>query len=228
MSNGTAVRPGATAPAPKPKTFKTLADLSSDQRDDSTIIEAPQTKDEIEKVVRDAKQRFRDTLPKGYLNEEEYRLYERLYGAPLRETTPEDVGIPEHADMGGSTSDRHGVLLRELADGEFEEVGYELAEQALLDGEAMDNFVIEKDPGYIELLARSDRERAALEQLQKDFEAVERAQEGSAYEAEEGPVDEDVPGNSQEESSWTTEDYPTYQKNSMAAPWRSCSRRTVW
>lgn len=186
---------------------------SQSQRDNSTNIEALQTKDEIEKVVRDAKQRFRDTLPKGYLNEEEYRLYERLYGAPLRETTPEDVGIPEHADMGGSTSDGQGVLLRELADGEFEEVSYELAEQAVPDGGAMDNSVIEKEPGYIDLLARSDRERAALEQLQRDFEAAERAQEESAYAAaEEELVDEDVPKDSQDGASWTIEDYPTYQQ----------------
>lgn len=84
--------------------------------------------EEIEQIVRDAKQRFRDTLPKGYLNDEEYAVYERLYGAPLRETRPEDVGIPEHADMGfqAPRPDNEGTLLRQLEGGEFEEITYEI------------------------------------------------------------------------------------------------------
>ncbi|KAJ4153951.1 hypothetical protein LMH87_010416 [Akanthomyces muscarius] len=164
-------------------------------------------------VVRNAKQRFRDTLPKGYLNEEEYRLYERLYGPPLRETTPEDVGIPEHADMGRANPDSEGVLLRELDGGEFEEVNYELAKQSVEDGESVDNFVFAKEPGYIDIVARSDRERIALEQLQEDFESAARAQEESADELEE-PDEADDRNGTEGETSWATGDYPTSQPTS--------------
>ena len=46
---------------------------------------------DIESVVRQARQTFGETLPKDYLSTEEYLLYERLYGPPLRETRPEDL-----------------------------------------------------------------------------------------------------------------------------------------
>ncbi|KAJ3473562.1 hypothetical protein NLG97_g10242 [Lecanicillium saksenae] len=258
--NGSAVRPGAPAP-PKPKTFKTLADLGSEasvaasrqhraecrgiaqlQRlhrqsatvppsrkhvaarqfsnprnlhSETTSAEAAKSPEDIEKVVRDAKQRFRDTLPKGYLNEAEYRLYERLYGPPLRETTPEDVGIPEHADMGRPNPDGEGILLRELDGSEFEEVNYELAEQAVAEGDGAENFVIEKEPGYIDIIARSDRERIALEQLQKDFEAARKAQDEAALEPDEEFEEEEEPFDGTEgEDSWASGEYPTYQHTS--------------
>lgn len=84
--------------------------------------------DAVEEFVRETKQRFRDTLPKGYLNEEELRVYLRLYGPPLRETEPDDVGIPTHADMGDEHPklSNEGTILRELEDGDFEEITYEL------------------------------------------------------------------------------------------------------
>ncbi len=178
--------------------------------------EAVQNTEDIEQVVRDAKQRFRDTLPKGYLSEEEYRLYERLYGPPLRETTPEDVGIPEHADMGRTNADGDGVLLRELDSGEFEEVSYELAQQSIADGESVDNLLVAKEPGYIDIVARSDRERIALEQLQQDFETTTRAQEEAAYEPEHPEEDDGQLDETEGETSWATGEYPTYQPTSTA------------
>lgn len=149
-------------------------------------------------------------MPKGYLNEEEYRLYERLYGAPLRETTPEDVGIPEHADMGGSRADGEGILLRELPDGEFEEVSYEVAREAVLDGNGSDNHVIQKQPGYVESVARNERERLAMEQLQRDFESAQREYEEKHEDLEE--EQDDMADSTEGETSWATESYPTYQE----------------
>lgn len=196
-------------------------------RSEATSEEVAQTAEDIEKVVREAKQRFRDTLPKGYLNDDEYRLYERLYGPPLRETTPEDVGIPEHADMGQPNPDGEGVLLRELDSGHFEEISYELAEKAVEDGENVENLVIEKEPGYIDIIARSERERAALEQLQKDFETARQAQEAqeayqaqvqeaqeesSALDRDEFEEDDGLLDGKEGESSWASGDYPTYQQ----------------
>lgn len=205
-----------TATPPSSRKAITARQLSDSRRFRAASVsgEALKTSGDIEQVVRDAKQRFRDTLPKGYLNEEEYRLYERLYGPPLRETTPEDVGIPEHADMGSANPDSEGVLLRELEGGEFEEVNYELAKQSMEAGESVDNFVVAKEPGYIDIVARSDREHLALEQLQEDFESAARAQEESAREQEQ-PEEGDNPVNGEEgETSWAAGDYPSYQPTS--------------
>ncbi|KFY40399.1 hypothetical protein V494_03526 [Pseudogymnoascus sp. VKM F-4513 (FW-928)] len=93
----------------------------------------------VEETVRHARQTFGETLPKDFLTAEEYQLYERLYGPPLRETTYEDLQIvedidPESEEWDGTVSN---VVLRENADGEFEEVemGEEYAGEGLGDAE---------------------------------------------------------------------------------------------
>lgn len=152
--------------------------------------------EEIEQVVRDAKQRFRDTLPKGYLNDEEYAVYERLYGAPLRETRPEDVGIPEHADMGPEAPrpDNEGILLRQLEGGEFEEVTYEIPlneNMEEMDGMASEAGLADLEmeqlshqvPGYVDLVARSQREYDALQKLSEDFKITQKQQQEAEDEA---------------------------------------------
>ncbi|KAL6866714.1 hypothetical protein J3F83DRAFT_740908 [Trichoderma novae-zelandiae] len=151
-------------------------------------ISGGQSAEDIEKVVREAKQRFRDTLPKGYLTEVEYALYERLYGPPLRETAPEDVGIPTHADMEGQVMrlNDEGTLLRQLEDGGFEEVIYR---KPLQDGaaeelsspeqlSASDSAVeaIEESSGYVDAVARNPREHEALQRLMEDFKAAQKKQ----------------------------------------------------
>jgi len=158
--------------------------------------ETPASPEEIEQIVRDAKQRFRDTLPKGYLNDEEYAVYERLYGAPLRETRPEDVGIPEHADMGPEASrpDNEGILLRQLEGGEFEEITYEIPPNETM--EEMDETIPEASladlkmdqlahqvPGYVDLVARSQREYDALQKLTEDFKITQKQQQEAEDEA---------------------------------------------
>ena len=77
--------------------------------------------------MRQAKHTFGNTLPKDYLSAEEYKVYERLYGAPLRTTLPEDVGM--HVDGEMPVEDYYEdpsrrVLLRDTVDGDIEEVAY--------------------------------------------------------------------------------------------------------
>ncbi|EGR46864.1 uncharacterized protein TRIREDRAFT_122900 [Trichoderma reesei QM6a] len=153
-----------------------------------SAIPGSQSAEDIEKVVREAKQRFRDTLPKGYLSVEEYALYERLYGPPLRETAPEDVGIPTHADMEGQVTrlSDEGTLLRELEGGGFEEVIYRLP---FADGEAEEPSIseqlsaseaaveaVEESLSYIDAVARNPREHEALQRLMQDFKAAQKKQ----------------------------------------------------
>ncbi|KAF9875129.1 hypothetical protein CkaCkLH20_07395 [Colletotrichum karsti] len=159
--------------------------------------------DDIETVVREAKQRFRDTLPKGYLSEEEYRLYERWYGPPLRETSPEDVGIEYLNEKVSEARVRHDgssepALLRQVEGGSYEEVSYvrkgvsqtpneELGEiiednvtsEISTEVEPTEEVEPEERENYINIVARNKREYDALMKLQKDFEANARAFEES-------------------------------------------------
>ncbi|GAB0137848.1 hypothetical protein EsDP_00006101 [Epichloe bromicola] len=177
-------------------------------RHSSSIEDQEDSSGDIEKVVRETKQRFRDTLPRGYLNEQEYALYERLYGPPLRETEPEDVGIPAHADMspGIPRSDDEGTLLRELESGEFEEVVYkvekqleesDLAQDAASSAEKNGHRLVEKAPGYVDMVARSRREHEALQRLVQDFEAAQktanRVEDEVAIDEEEQMEAEELP-----------------------------------
>ncbi|KAL3298354.1 37s ribosomal protein rsm22 [Colletotrichum asianum] len=164
---------------------------------------------DIETTVREAKQRFRDTLPKGYLSEEEYRLYERWYGPPLRETTPEDIGIEYLNEKTSEAAVRKDgsaepALLRRGEGGSYEEVSYvrkgkrktpdqifeeivedNLASELSTEVEPAQEPAPEAEPepeereNYINVVARNRREYDALMKLQKDFEASARAYEES-------------------------------------------------
>ncbi|KAM0132043.1 hypothetical protein ACHAO1_007012 [Botrytis cinerea] len=137
---------------PRPNTlrlFSTTLTRSDDARATTTASESEAKATataaraaEIESFVRQARQTFGETLPKDYLSAEEYQLYERLYGAPLRETRPEDLEYlqVEEEDVGEDGPSRN-VLLRENADGEFEEIEFdpELGFKVVEDG--TDGFV---------------------------------------------------------------------------------------
>lgn len=111
------------------------------------------TPDDIESVVRQARQTFGDTLPKDYLSAEEYILYERLYGPPIRETQAEDLEYLPDVEDDLEDPQARNVLLRETEDGEFEEVEFDpelgfsvidedaavVADGEGLEGEELDN-----------------------------------------------------------------------------------------
>ncbi|KAH8719409.1 mitochondrial small ribosomal subunit Rsm22-domain-containing protein [Phaeosphaeriaceae sp. PMI808] len=98
------------------------------QGPETTNDELPATPIEqinVEVKVRRARQQFGDALPRDYLSEAEYKVYERLYGQPifvdtveeLQETPAEVEDIIEEELPDGST-----VLLRRGEDGELEEI----------------------------------------------------------------------------------------------------------
>ncbi|MCJ1319140.1 37S ribosomal protein S22 [Xylographa vitiligo] len=90
---------------------------------------------EIEISARKARQVFGETLPINYLSPDEFDVYERLYGAPLRETRPEDVVLQEPVAkvIEGVDEDSRSILLKENADGNLEEVEYEEDDEINLD-----------------------------------------------------------------------------------------------
>lgn len=154
---------------------------------------------------------FGDTLPKGYLSNEEYAVYERLYGAPLRRTRPEDVGFGSFGEFeqGDAIGVAKTTLLRETRHGGLEEVEYTSQSIPRLDAGEEEAAIAEElltaqPPSdaqleYIEANASNQREYDALLQLQKDFEAarVVAVQEAvvaasQAAENEALPLEEDV------------------------------------
>lgn len=196
------------------RTFTTTRTKSQDVQPDSK----PPSPEDIEIVVRQAKHAFGNTLPKGYLNEEEYKLYERLYGAPLRETQPEDVGMPVDEDTLDEESSKR-ILLRETDDGGVEEVPYyaELPptpEEAQEDAEivqetspeyveTIDELPSEAGLSYISAVAKSQREYDALLKLQKDFERSSlRPVEKKAFEEEDEQIEEEEELDEEEEEDY--------------------------
>lgn len=172
-----------------------------------------QSQNEIEKIVRDAKQRFRDTLPKGYLSAEEYELYERLYGPPLRETRPEDVGIDTHEDMGAEERAEIGTLLRELDSGEFEELRYTVdpSGEREIDSELV-NDLVKKAPGYVDIISRNQREFDALQKLSEDYQVTKKQEEEQRKadrlrRIEEMQVDEEIQYDEEPEQQLALENY---------------------
>lgn len=177
--------------------FSTFIARSQDHKpnipDEANAVEAKvtdqKTPAEIEAIVHEARQRFRDTLPTGYLSEEEYNVYVRLYGHPLRETVPEDVGIPFSGVKGPDAPRDPGspVLLRHAEEtGELEEVQYTLTRPTdANEGTALS----EEQATHINAVARNQREYDALVKLQKDFEVAQKqalldAEEQAQAEAE--------------------------------------------
>ncbi|KAI3392114.1 hypothetical protein diail_6157 [Diaporthe ilicicola] len=137
-----------------------------------------------EAIVRQAKRMFGDTLPTGYLSEDEYRVYQRLYGAPLRATKPEDVGFGSFGEVeeGDAIGLPKNALLRQTQHGGLEEVEYtSQSVSRIVEAEENEAFAEKlltvRPPSdaqleYIEANASNLREYDALLQLQKDFEAA--------------------------------------------------------
>ncbi|KFX95129.1 hypothetical protein V490_04010 [Pseudogymnoascus sp. VKM F-3557] len=142
----------------------------------TTTSNITEGQESVEETVRHARETFGETLPKDFLSTEEYQLYERLYGPPLRETTYEDLQIVEEAeleeDWDGPISN---VILRENADGEFEEVemGEEYAGEGLSEAELADA----ADNVDYEIIGHSRESLSA--QLQEMEVAVEEAVEAN-------------------------------------------------
>ncbi|KAL4959933.1 tRNA methyltransferase RSM22 [Aspergillus stella-maris] len=123
--------------------------------------------DTAEERVQQARSQFGDTLPEGYLNEEETLLYTRLYGEP--------IVIPEGA-VEAEEEQESDQLFRQDAGGEWEEVPYEAIQQ---EGKADEPVVYDMETGpYVEETAEMIRTREVAEQLGAEI-MLETAEEDS-------------------------------------------------
>ncbi len=178
----------------------------------------------MEDVVRHARQTFGETLPRDFLSGEEYSLYERLYGPPVRETRGDDF---EWVDLEGNRAEEgaergrgRNVLLRENADGEFEEVDFDpgfgyreveemnawegavgLGEEMVESAEALEELLDQQGQGVVQVKVRSQRELDAIMRLQRDMDvAAARPIE------QEEDIDEEVEEEEEEENEEDEED----------------------
>ena len=125
----------STSLRPNPQSLKTTPNASLRKfsvtkvhgRELSENVQNPKQQFAIdrESVVRQARRTFGETLPKDFLTTEEYVLYERLFGPPLRETKADDVMYLRDGGEEIEPEIVRNVLLRESSDGEFEEIEYD-------------------------------------------------------------------------------------------------------
>lgn len=196
-------------------------------------LETPSPSDDIETVVREARATFGDTLPKDFLNKDEYKLYQRLYGTPLRETQPEDVGITFANRQSEDSAMPLSSLLRETGDGKLEVEFYydanvkkyeetEGVRSADIDaGTDADAYAYGADStdlvterpladaqiDYIQAKARSERQYIALTKLQRDFDAARLQAETENKLQEERGKEEEVLGLPIDEEEYVEEPY---------------------
>ncbi|KAI0586730.1 37S ribosomal protein Rsm22 [Pyrenophora tritici-repentis] len=123
-------RPAASRFSTPRRPFSTtLATRQSEPDEPTASDETPPIATEAvnhEVNARRARQHFGDSLPRDHLIEEEYIIYERLYGAPVFVDTVEDAQELETIDaedlIEEERPDGSTVLLRRGENGEFEEV----------------------------------------------------------------------------------------------------------
>ncbi|KAB5547267.1 mitochondrial small ribosomal subunit Rsm22-domain-containing protein [Coniochaeta sp. 2T2.1] len=136
---------------------------------------------DIETLVRQARQTFGHTLPEDFLTTEEYVVYERLFGPPVRGTRPEDVGIHLIPDENDPAAQNKQVLFRETEKGELEEVDYTpvapVAENVDVDVTAAGAVaelasLTDAQLQYLSITANNEREYHALAKLQRAYDVV--------------------------------------------------------
>lgn len=118
---------------------------------------------QMEATARRARQTFAETLPPKFLTPEEYKIYERLYGPPVRETRPEDISLLQdfEEDIQEEEAEEEKIpkntIFREDAQGRLKEVVYER-----LSFEEVTRKLIEKDPNLLGEMENSPMEERDL------------------------------------------------------------------
>ncbi|KAL3419987.1 hypothetical protein PVAG01_08486 [Phlyctema vagabunda] len=174
-------RTAATARFSSLRSFSTSATRREEVPQESSTTDPT----ELEAIVRRARRTFGQTLPKDYLSAEEYVLYERLYGPPVRETQPEDLELHDlEWEDGAAESQGQGqgkarnVLLRSNADGDFEEVELdsELGFQSSADVSDADLAALGNQAWGDKDLENGSREEDWEDEVASDHEAAQDAE----------------------------------------------------
>ena len=172
---------------------------------------------ELEDVARQARQTFGETLPKDFLSQEEYKIYERLYGPPIAVTLPEDVELLQNEsgeDLPSST------LMREDEDGNLEEVilsdeklsaeeesGDDMEAVSDDEADAHDDFEARLGVLRQRALQNLEKRNAELEDLEAENEPAQNEHESDLSERQpEAEVEKEEEQKEQEEDFFDEED----------------------
>ncbi|KAL8794766.1 MAG: hypothetical protein Q9195_002720 [Heterodermia aff. obscurata] len=126
---------------------------------------------QVEEVVHQARQTFGETLPTDFLSDEEYKLYERLYGPPVDTTRPEDIELlqSKHEEQAENVHSEKNLLFKEDLEGNLEGVEYlqdeSLPEKFRNDAEAA------KSEEVVGIQKELNFQRRRLKEQETDFKA---------------------------------------------------------
>jgi ribosomal protein RSM22 (predicted rRNA methylase) len=188
-----------TPEIPALRTFATIParfdDSGAAANEQYTGIRGRPKEQPIESYVRTVRDTWGDNLPEGLLSEEEYAVYQRYYGAPVRMLTPEEIeeelALMDEGEWGDETE--QGAVTLESVDGV--EIDHEAAlgepEESFKDVEKEAPETQEGDISPEEMQeiregkvrARSAKEARLYEQLGRDIEiSLRLAQEAMGEE----------------------------------------------
>ncbi|KAI9778620.1 MAG: 37S ribosomal protein S22 [Geoglossum umbratile] len=158
--------------------------------------ELSRSSEHMEEMVRYVRRAFGDSLPENFLTAEEYKIYERLYGPPLRRIPARYVELSLEREEALSKN----ALLEKGADGEPEESHHYDQNTTTAESEMPDLGASEGD-GAVGVEGQSPREIKALMRLRQDILNAMNAQpveeedpEYEPEETEEGEGDEEESG----------------------------------
>ena len=157
-------------------------------------------------IARGARQIFGETLPPDLLSPQEYAVYERLYGPPLRETSAEDTELlqplQEDLDTPGFSET---MLLKENEDGDLEEINFTEEPSTRTDKDTVGRAHAQEEDEievkartmlYRDIASASETSRVKEENLTGDSNAQGTEEELGHYKTArhevEGEYDEDV------------------------------------
>lgn len=148
-----------------------------------------------EVAARKARDDYGPTLPANVLSSEEYKVYERLYGTPLRESTSDDTerlrSKFDEKDLEDIEANRPLTIYRQNKEGEFEAIEREYEEQK--DEEFDEEFAEDEDEGVNPIKAEYERSTKAREALRLDMVAAERKHYSETNEMNEDGSTDDGP-----------------------------------
>ncbi|KAA8912910.1 mitochondrial small ribosomal subunit Rsm22-domain-containing protein [Sphaerosporella brunnea] len=184
------------------RTFTTTTPATNDLPNQYANVRGRPTEQPIESYVRTVRDTWGDNLPEGLLSEEEFQVYQRYYGAPVRMLTPEEIeqelefmeamnkDVEEDEQGAVTLEDIDGVEIVQEEGEESEEASLADLEETLdmsretqeseADAEISAEELQEIQEGKVR--ARSAKEARLYEQLGRDIERSLRLAQESAGE----------------------------------------------
>ena len=144
----------------------------------SEAIAQPIPTQDHEAAARKARDDFGHTLPANILSSEEYKIYERLYGTPLRQPVSDDVkGLQPELDeeeMAETEAEGELTIYRQNKEGEFEAIENEFEDDEDVEfDEEFEEGEEEEDEDGNPIKPEDERSNKAREALRLDMMAAE-------------------------------------------------------